>query len=81
MNILRPLETVVSHCWSPTVVNDTIFCLHFLGPFNASLFRLTSLVANVNMVSDTLGLESQASEQTSRRAIGSIAKYAMRLHP
>lgn len=51
------------------------------GLVNVSLFRLTSLMVNVNTVSDTPGLENKSSEQTYGKTIGSIAKYAVRLQP
>lgn len=51
------------------------------GLVNVSLFRLTNLMVNVNIVSRTLGLEHKSSEKTYGKTIGSIAKYAVRLQP
>lgn len=38
-------------------------------------------MANVNIVSETLGLENKSTEWTYGKAIWSIAKYAMKLQP
>lgn len=38
-------------------------------------------MVNVNIVSNTLGLENKSSGQTYGKTIGSIAKYAVRLQP
>lgn len=60
------------------MVNDTIFCLHFLERVNVSLFRLMSGMVNVNTVNETSELENKSTEETDGKTIWSTAKYAIR---
>lgn len=60
------------------MVNDTIFCLHFLKRVNVSLFRLASGMVNVNTVNETSQLENKSTEGTDGKTIWSTAKYAIR---
>lgn len=69
VNKLRPLE-IVFHCWPSTIVNDTVFCLHFLKRVNVSLFRLTSRTVNVDTVNETSVLEDKSTERTYGKTIG-----------